>query len=135
MREKPLLAVRNALSSNYGIRTAEGMRLACTPHWPEHWSPDWAISSGDSFIAWSELDADGFTMRIYFNSSHALLKDLPDKLRTTMVEADAECNESLYYCLLASAPLSAQSIVRGRGTMSKGKGKGKGSPSKGSGAL
>ncbi len=135
MREKPLIVVQSALSNNFGIRTAEGMRLACTPYWPEHWSPDWAISSGDSFIAWSELDNDGFTMRIYFNTAHTLLNGLPEKLQTTMLEADSECNESLYYCLLSAAPLSSQSIVRGRGTISKGKGKGKGAPAAGRGSL
>ncbi len=34
-RERPLTAVRNALSEEFGVMMEAGKRLSCTPHWPD----------------------------------------------------------------------------------------------------
>ncbi len=129
-REKPLVAMRNALSEEFGTRVDAGMRLACVPHWPEFFSPDWSISAQGSILCWSELQPDGFTMHIYANSEHPVVFGQKGKLMNALTAADAECSEALYYCIFAIHQITPASVIRGRGTDfnngGKGRGKGKG---------
>ncbi len=130
-REKPLVAMRKALSDEFGTRVDAGMRLSCTPHWPEFFSPDWSISVQGSIICWSELQTDGFTMHVYANPEHPVVKGQEGKLINALSAADAECSEALYYCIFAIHKITATSVIRGRGIDSniggKDKGKGRGS--------
>ncbi len=130
MRERPLICTRNALSSQFGTRQAEGMRIVSSAHWPEHWCPDWAISSGAEILAWSETELESFKMQVYINAAHPLVNGQPGKIQIAMTEADIECAVALYICYFSAVPLGNANLVRGRGTE---KGKGKGKPSKGGG--
>ncbi len=134
-RERPLTATRNALSEQFGIAAEAGKRLACQPHWPEHFSPDWALSCSGSILAWSETQSDGFTMHVYINDEHPAVAGQKERMKQTLLHADAESNESLYYCIFAPGKITPLSVVQGRGTDfqngSKGRGKGKGKSGRG----
>ena len=129
-KEKPLTATRNSLSDEFGTVTELGKRLACQPHWPEFYSPDWALSANGVILAWSEMQPDGFSMQVYINAAHATVVGQPEKLARVMIAADVECSEALYLCKFAVVPLGPLNVVRGHGThefsASPGKGKGKG---------
>ncbi len=132
-REKPLIAMRNALSEQFGVTTEVGKRMACQPHWPEHYSPDWAISVGGAIIAWSEMQSDGFRMKVFLNMEHQLVCGQEEKMHNALVAADAECVESLYLCIFQFNKITPMAVVRGRGTdfANAGKGRGKGKGGKG----
>ena len=125
-RERPLVATRNALSDEFGTRTELGMRLASQAHWPEFFSPDWALSANGVVLAWSELQQDGFTMHVYINASHPIVVGQPVKITTAMTAADIECGDALYFCVFSTVPLGPLHIVRGRGAQDFGHGIGKG---------
>ncbi len=127
-KEKPLTATRNSLSEEFGTVTEQGKRLACQPHWPEFFSPDWALSANGVVLAWSEMHPDGFSMHVCINAAHATVVGQPDKLARAMAAADVECAEALYFCTFAVVPLGLHNVVRGRGTQEFGA-----SPAKGIG--